>query len=218
MERIIVIDQNEKSRNSVCNSLRNAGYHVTSLEYWEEENEQLYKRIKIDFILINNSIFLSKYNIENLRNKLNCPIMVILEGECEESIFKGLACEADDIILKPIREKELLTKVKFYCNSRKKHVENISGVSFIDAETSICIDEAKIKLTKKEYLLCKMMAKNSSSIISKENLYEIIYDFDTNTQLRTITEYIYSIRNKFKKVDLNPIKTVWGIGYKWTLA
>jgi len=38
---------------------------------------------------------------------------------------------------------------------------------------------------------------------------------DADTQLRTITEYIYSVRKKFKEIEINPIKTIWGMGYKW---
>ena len=48
-------------------------------------------------------------------------------------------------------------------------------------------------------------------------LYEYLYDLDANAQLRTITEFIYSIRKKFKILGLDPIKTIWGIGYKWDI-
>lgn len=51
----------------------------------------------------------------------------------------------------------------------------------------------------------------------KHELYEYLYDLDANAQLRTITEFIYSIRKKFKILGLDPIKTIWGIGYKWDI-
>lgn len=38
---------------------------------------------------------------------------------------------------------------------------------------------------------------------------------NSDAQLRSITEYIYQIRQKFKIHQIDPIKTVWGGGYKW---
>ena len=42
-----------------------------------------------------------------------------------------------------------------------------------------------------------------------------LYPVDSDAQLRSITEYIYQIRQKFKIHQIDPIKTVWGGGYKW---
>lgn len=66
-------------------------------------------------------------------------------------------------------------------------------------------------MTKNEYRIFKTLAKNSELTFSKDH----IYDLDKDTQIKTITEYIYSIRKKCKEVAVNPIKTIWGIGYRW---
>lgn len=82
---------------------------------------------------------------------------------------------------------------------------------------TIKLDNGEILLTKNEFRICKILVQNSGKIFSKDELYEYLYDLDANAQLRTITEFIYSIRKKFKTLGLDPIKTIWGIGYKWDI-
>ncbi|ETI89879.1 MAG: Regulatory protein VanR, partial [Clostridium butyricum DORA_1] len=41
------------------------------------------------------------------------------------------------------------------------------------------------------------------------------FGFDGESDILAIVEHIKNIRNKFKKIGINPIETVWGIGYRW---
>ena len=54
-----------------------------------------------------------------------------------------------------------------------------------------------------------LLAKNENRIFSIEELYNYLYPVDSDAQLRSITEYIYQIRQKFKIHQIDPIKTVW---------
>lgn len=217
MKNIMVMDEDNRERITVGDSLKKIGYRIFLCEQVDDDLGR-FKNQKIDLVIVANSIYLSQFNIEYIKDRLKCPIIVILDGDCENAICQCLAYSADDIVLKPIREKELISKVKYYSDRNKERNEMIAGAEFIEDEVSICINDQKIKFTKKEFTICKYLARNSSNIMSKEVIFDIIYDFDVDTQTRTITEYIYSIRNKFKCVNVNPIKTVWGTGYKWTLS
>ena len=70
-------------------------------------------------------------------------------------------------------------------------------------------------MTKREFDLLLPFSKNENRIFSIEELYNYLYPVDSDAQLRSITEYIYQIRQKFKIHQIDPIKTVWGGGYKW---
>lgn len=63
-----------------------------------------------------------------------------------------------------------------------------------------------------------MLLKNKGQVFSKEQLYTSVYGLkavgDSQT---TITERVKQIRAKFDLVGINPIKTVWGVGYKWQI-
>ena len=127
---------------------------------------------------------------------------------------------ADDYITKPFSIRELVARVKVALRRNLKNGSNgilINGLVFNQDSNSIKLDNGEILLTKNEFRICKILVQNSGKIFSKDELYEYLYDLDANAQLRTITEFIYSIRKKFKILGLDPIKTIWGIGYKWDI-
>lgn len=124
------------------------------------------------------------------------------------------------ILSKPFSIRELVARVKVALRRSLKNESNgilINGLVFNQDSNSIKLDNGEILLTKNEFRICKILVQNSGKIFSKNELYEYLYDLDANAQLRTITEFIYSIRKKFKTLGLDPIKTIWGIGYKWDI-
>lgn len=214
MENILVIDEDKICRRNIKYQLCDEGYCVTSLEYLDEITQS---KGKYDLILLANKDRIDEYYIEYIKNYFNCAVILMSKAARADEIIRCMKSGADDFVLKPIREAELLAKVKLHMESmnQKGSKDEISGVIFDHAENTVMIQNMKIYLTKIEYRLCKVLAKNHLVTMTKERLYENIYELDTDTQMRTITEYIYSVRKKFKEVNLNPIKTVWGTGYRW---
>ena len=147
--------------------------------------------------------------------------MIFLSAKSSEGAkVKGLMSGADDYITKPFSIRELVARVKVALRRSLKNESNgilINGLVFNQDSNSIKLDNGEILLTKNEFRICKILVQNSGKIFSKNELYEYLYDLDANAQLRTITEFIYSIRKKFKTLGLDPIKTIWGIGYKWDI-
>lgn len=147
--------------------------------------------------------------------------MIFLSAKSSEGAkVKGLMSGADDYITKPFSNRELVARVKVALRRNVKNESNgilINGLVFNQDSNSIKLDNGEILLTKNEFRICKILVQNSGKIFSKDELYEYLYDLDANAQLRTITEFIYSIRKKFKTLGLDPIKTIWGIGYKWDI-
>ena len=58
-------------------------------------------------------------------------------------------------------------------------------------------------------------AENIGQVFSKEQILEAVLGFDNESNDSTIITHIKNIRAKFADYDYTPIKTVWGIGYKW---
>lgn len=214
MTNILVIDEDKVCRNNIKYQLCDEGYSVTSLEYLDEARES---KDTYDLILMENCGRLNQYYIEDLKNYFNCSIIVMSKASRADDIIQCMQSGADDFVLKPIREAELLAKVKFQVEitNKKGPQDEISGFIFDNIENTVIVKNTKISLTKIEYRICKLLAKNHLVTMTKERLYENIYELDADTQMRTITEYIYSLRKKFKEVNINPIKTIWGTGYRW---
>ena len=61
----------------------------------------------------------------------------------------------------------------------------------------------------------KYLARNKGQVFSKEQIYEAVFSLEGDSDNSTISTHIKNIRSKLNKLDIQPIATVWGIGYKW---
>lgn len=77
------------------------------------------------------------------------------------------------------------------------------------------IYDAVISLTKSEYLICEYLARNKGQVFSREQIYEAVFGFDGESDNSTVATHIKNIRAKLCDYNVQPITTVWGIGYKW---
>ena len=83
------------------------------------------------------------------------------------------------------------------------------------SQKKLLMDDKELPLTKAEYEICEFLAKNRGQVFSKEQILEEVFGFDSESNDSTIITHIKNIRAKFADYDYTPIKTVWGIGYKW---
>ena len=156
----------------------------------------------------------------SIRSQITTPILFLTAKDFEEDLLEGIQAGADDYITKPFSIKELIARIQMHlrrderlCQTSKK--ELISDITFYRDSQEVYYQSKSISLTKREFDLLYLLAKNENRIFSAEELYDYLYPVSSDVQLRSITEYIYQIRQKFKAHQIDPIKTVWGGGYKW---
>lgn len=90
-----------------------------------------------------------------------------------------------------------------------------STMTFYLQEKSIYINGERVPLTSREYHILELLSSQPKKVFTRENIYESVYNNDSDTLFRSISEYVYQIRQKFSSYDINPIKTVRGVGYQW---
>ncbi len=159
--------------------------------------------------------------LEKYRNMIDVPILLLTAKDFENDKLEGFALGADDYITKPFSIKELRARVGAHIRREKREKHN----RLVDYPISCDLLAAKfyfmdseISLTKSEYGICKLLLKNRGQVFTKENIYTSVYGYDAEGDSQTsITERIKLIRNKFGKYEINPIKTIWGVGYKWEI-
>ena len=100
-------------------------------------------------------------------------------------------------------------------NREKTHTICIGEVRFSMQERKIYVQEHELVFTKAEYTICEFLALNHGQVFSKECILEHVFGFDGDSNSSAITEHVKNIRAKFQKFGINPIETVWGIGYRW---
>lgn len=157
---------------------------------------------------------------QQIRNKVDVPIIFLTAKAMEENIVDGLSSGADDYIIKPFKKMELVARIEAHLRREKRdrHVSlNFSNISIDLSSKEVNVKGEKVYFTKSEYQICELLAKRKGQVFSKEQIYEIVFGYEGDSGASVIAEHIKNIRAKFQKYDLSPIITVWGIGYKWEL-
>lgn len=169
------------------------------------------------FLLFVIGIHLFSY-CDKIRSLVDCPILFLTAKTMEHDITFGLGLGADDYLTKPFRIAELRARVNAHL--RRERRERHTALTFdrikIDlSEKELRVDNTPVALTKSEYLICEYLARNKGQVFSKEQIYEAVFSLEGDSDNSTISTHIKNIRSKLNKLDIQPIATVWGIGYKW---
>lgn len=218
MTKILVIDDEKDMLVMIKNILNKRNYVVDTYQnplQIDKSKLTSYDLIILDIMMpgIDGISF-----CKDIRNTVDCPIIFLSAKSMESDIVDGLLSGGDDYITKPFGINELLARVKAHLRRerREKHSSLILGDIRIDLSSKeIYVKDNLLPLTKSEYEICELLAKRKGQVFSREQIYELIFGYDGLGDSSAISEHIKNIRAKFKKYDITPIETVWGIGYKW---
>ena len=218
MAKILAVDDDTAILDMIGTILNKDGHLVTKVSDPLEINMEkvnLYDLILLDIMMpgIDGFVLCSK-----IRNLVDCPILFLTAKTEESSLVNGLSLGADDYISKPFGVMELRARVAAHL--RREHREHsvrmvVGNVCFHLSFKQMMVDDKEIPLTKAEYEICEFLARNRGQVFSKEQIQEQVFGFDSESNESTITTHIKNIRTKLADFPCMPIKTVWGIGYKW---
>lgn len=218
MIRILAVDDEEYILGLIKNALAKEGYQVDTVsDPLELDNIRLsdYQMILLDVMMPGKDGFAL---CEEIRDEVDCPILFLTAKTEEADIMKGLGLGGDDYITKPFGIGELRARAAAHLRRetrQKKQAVSVDGVQFLLKAKKVRYQEKEIDLTKSEYAICEYLALNHGQVFSKERIYEHVFGFDKESDNSVITEHIKNIRAKCQKAGLEPIETVWGIGYRW---
>lgn len=157
---------------------------------------------------------------KKIRDIFNAPILFLTAKTLEDEVLYGLGIGGDDYITKPFRIKELRARVKAHLRreSRENHDYLFSedgNIKFDLSAKKLVVYEKEIPLTHSEYKICELLIQNRGHVFSREQIYERVFGFYGESADNTIVVHVKNIRVKLSEAGVNPIQTVWGIGYKW---
>ena len=218
MSNILVIDDEEMILQLIKNGLQKDGHTVSvysSAMQVSLDTLSHYDLIILDVMMPDIDGF--SY-CKKIRDLIDCPLLFLTAKIMENDITYGLGLGADDYLTKPFRIAELRARVNAHLrreNRERHNTLNFDRIKIDLSEKEIKIDNQIVVFTKSEYLICEYLARNKGQVFSKEQIYEAVFGFDGESDNSTISTHIKNIRAKFAKVNIQPIVTVWGIGYKW---
>lgn len=159
-----------------------------------------------------------------LRERGPVPIIMLTARGDETDRIVGLEMGADDYVVKPFSPRELVARVKSVLRrtgdgpqpmDRSLRYRNLT----IDpAARVVSVDGKEIELTTKEFDLLYYLASHPNQVFSREELLNRVWDVDYSGEYSTVTVHIRRLRTRIEADPEKPvfIKTVWGLGYKFT--
>ena len=213
---ILVVDDDDGIRNLVKEYLNQNNFLVTTANSAEDAQDKI-NIIKFDLIVLD--IMMPKKSglelLEENKNKLNTPIILLTaKGKPSERI-EGLEIGADDYLSKPFEPKELILRIKNILTKTKiKNIKKLIefGNVKIDLKKLLILKENKqFKINDTEKKILEKMINSPGQTFSREDIAKII----KLEKERSIDVIITRLRKKIEKDPKNPryLQTKRGEGY-----
>lgn len=217
--KVLVIDDDIAILRLIQNVLENKNFVVdtrTAIPEIDICHFIGYDLIILDIMMPHDGIEICKY----IREFISVPIIFLTAKNLEEDIVYGIHSGADDYITKPFSIPELVARVQMHIrrevrNNHSSEILQFGPLAIDKTKEELRISDIHIPTTKREFQLILLLSSNPNRIFSNDELFDYLYPHDSETLGRSITEYVYQIRQKLKPYEINPIKTIWGGGYQW---
>ena len=220
MQKILIVEDDEKLRNELEIFLNNNGYEVQALK---EFNDTINRILKIDPDLLLLDINLpeadGEYICKELRKKSQMPIIIVTSRESEIDELLCINYGADHYITKPFNIQILLAKISSLLRRTNTLVDTnqkINAKNFIlnTSKSTIEKDGKIVELTKNEYKILHFLVQNREKIVSREDIMECLWDSESFIDDNTLTVNITRLRNRLGELGLKEIlETKRGQGY-----
>ena len=219
MEKILIVEDDEKLRKELEIFLNNNGYLSETLKTF---NNTLNDILKINPELLLLDINLpnadGEYICKEIRKKSNMPIIIITSRDNEIDELLSINNGADHYITKPFNIHILLAKINSLLR-RTKTQENIDTIDAKDFilninKSTIEKNNTIIELTKNEFRILKYLVQNRNKIVSREDIMMCLWDSDNFIGDSTLTVNITRVRYKLEELGLKELlETKRGQGY-----
>lgn len=218
MIRILAVDDEEEILTLIKNALSREGYDVTAVS----RPDEVQKIGLLDYDLILLDVMMPGKDgftlCEEIRELTDSPILFLTAKTAETDLMRGLGLGADDYITKPFGIGELRARIAAHLRRERrerKHAVSAGDVRFYLREKRAVYGDFTLPFTKSEYGICEYLALNKGQIFTKDRIYEHVFGYDKESDSSVIAEHVKNIRAKCGRAGIQPIETVWGIGYRW---
>jgi len=220
--KVLVVEDEHKIANSIEQGLLQENFTV-DLAYDGVEGYDLATSEEYDVIVLDR-LLPGMEGLEickKLREQKNhTPVLILTaKGQISDRI-EGLDNGADDYLVKPFAFEELLARIRALGRRPKRSLEAILKLSDLSLNTKtyeVKRGPTSILLSGKEFALLEYLLSHQNEILTKDQIINHVWNYDSNILPNTIEVYIGYLRTKidkpFKKSS-ELIHTVRGFGYK----
>ncbi|MCI8434124.1 MAG: response regulator transcription factor [Lachnospiraceae bacterium] len=215
---ILLVEDNESIIMGLEYLLIQEGYQPCTARTLREA-EELIREHTPDLVLLD--VSLPDGNgftfCREIRKNDNCPVIFLTASEEEADVVRGFDLGAEDYIIKPFRNRELISRIKrVLLRSGKGNILLKCGDIVLNLETGkVCRAGRELNLTKLEYRILSLMMTYPGKLFAREEILAGIWDLSGNfVNDNTLSVTMKRIREKLDDAEGEIIRTVRGIGYR----
>ena len=179
--------------------------------------ENIYDLIILDLMLPE----MSGYDVVlKLREKkVATPVLILTAKDSLQDKVKGLKYGADDYLVKPFEREELLARIEAISRRVYSKVYEEDHLKFLNLTLDLksrraTINGEDIFLQGKQFDIMEYLIRNKNTIITKEQIFDRIWGFESDTTTNVTEVYTSALRKVLRKYNYDKyIKTVRGVGY-----
>jgi DNA-binding response OmpR family regulator len=153
---------------------------------------------------------------------IDTPILMLTARSQETDKVVGLEVGADDYVTKPFSIKELLARIRAHLRRAAKQVVDVESFTFGDVELNFKKYVARkggqvLELSAREFEILRYLIKRRGEIVTRDQLLDEVWGYDSNPVTRTVDNHIARLRQKIEPDPSAPqhIVTVHRLGYRF---
>ena len=218
MQNILIVEDDMDIQELLREFLKEAGYEVMAASDGIEAMD-LFAKNKFDLILLD--IMLPKIDgfgvCELIRKQSQVPIIMLTALGGEEEQIRGLDLQVDDYITKPFSVPILIRKIAAVLRRGSRAQEEghktiaYQNLSLDLDNYTATVDGVAYELTQREFEVLRELLTHQGRIMTRQNLLDKLWRYDFYGDERVVDTHIKNLR---KKLGIEFIQTVRGVGYK----
>ncbi len=220
--KVLIIEDDKILAKTVEQCIRNK-YHVDHAYDGEEgilyAKQEIYDAIILDIMMP----IMNGYEVLNeLRNsKIYTPVLILTAKDSISDKVKGFRSGADDYLVKPFNREELIVRLEALIRrSQGNYTENTIVFKNLTLDLNsrkVISGKKEIVLQGKQFDMLEYLISSKNTIITKEQIFDKIWGFNSETTANVIEVYASGLRKELKKVGYDKyLKTIRGVGYIWS--
>jgi len=214
--KVLLVEDNVRLRKSMMDFLRDVGFAVDSAEDGEE-GWHLLSNWEYDALILD--IMIPEPDGWTILRRLRqagkvLPVLVLTARSALDDRIRGLDSGADDYLVKPFDMRELVARLHSAIRRGRQMPApelQVGGLRVNTSNRSVFLDGEELELNAREYSLLEILAAKKDEYVSRDYLYEHMFDERDDTFSNLLDVYVYKLRQKLGK---DSIQTRRGMGYK----
>ena len=219
MFQILVVEDDKNACRLMEAVLTRYGYDPITAHNGLEALEVL-DRKHVDLIILD--VMMPRMDGYEFTNTLRMagntiPILMVTARETQSDKKRGFIVGADDYMVKPVDEEEMILRIAALLRRSKIAGERkltVGKITLLYDSLSVKTEEGMIELPQKEFMLLFKLLSYPNKIYTRRQLMDEIWDMDSESDERTVDVHISRVRDRFRGSEDFEIVTVRGLGYK----